>query len=259
MPQTLAENGSRDGQPTPLSRSAVKLGIVCPMANEGEQAVSFCRAVLEECPGFREVVFFAVFDRVTRDNSLERMRELERSEARLRVVWAPENRCVVDAYLRGYKEALAAGCDWILEIDAGFSHQPRDIPNFFDAMKPGMDCVFASRFLRAGSFEDSSTKRRLVSWGGTLLANLLLGTRQTDMTSGFELFTRAALQMVLDRGIESRAHFFQTEIRTYCRNLRWVEVPITYRAASPRLGSSSLKEAFRQLWRLYRLRLKGEL
>jgi len=259
MPQTLAENGHRDGQPTPPARSAVKLGIVCPMANEGEQAVAFCRAVLEECPGFREVVFFAVFDRVTHDNSLDRMRELERSEPRLRVLWAPENRCVVDAYLRGYKEALAAGCDWILEIDAGFSHQPRDIPNFFDAMKAGMDCVFASRFLRAGGFEDSSTKRRLVSWGGTLLANLLLGTRQTDMTSGFELFTRDALQMVLDRGIESRAHFFQTEIRTYCRNLRYVEVPITYRAASPRLGGSSLKEAFRQLWRLYRLRLKGEL
>ena len=227
------------------------------MANEGDDAVAFCEAVLGHCSGFRKVIFFAVFDRVSRDSSLDQMRNLERTEPRLRVVWAPENRCVVDAYLRGYRKALDVGCDWILEIDAGFSHQPREIPQFFDAMEEGMDCVFGSRTL--GSFKDSSMKRRLVSGGGTALANLLLGTRQTDMTSGFELFSRATLKMLIDRGIQSKAHFFQTEIKTYCRNLHYVEVPITYRAASPRLSSSALADAFRQLWRLFQLRLGGHL
>jgi len=241
------------------SRSDVHLGIVCPMANEGDDAVRFCRAVLQECQGFRVVTFFAVFDKVTQDRSLELMRALEQHEPQLRVLWAPENRCVVDAYLRGYNEALAAGCNWILEIDAGFSHQPSDIPQFFAAMETGADCVFGSRFLHEGGFERSSLKRRFVSWGGTALANLLLGTRQTDMTSGFEMFSSETLRMVIAQGIQSRAHFFQTEIKTYCRNLKFVELPITYRAASPRLGSSSLKEAFTQLWRLSQLRLKGEL
>jgi dolichol-phosphate mannosyltransferase len=255
--QISSENASGELKPAALVRSTINLGIVCPMANEGDLATVFCQEVLKNCPGFKKVTFFAVFDRVTKDESLDRMRELESSEPRLRVVWAPENRCVVDAYMRGFKEALAAGCDWILEIDAGFSHQPADIPQFFDAMEQGMDCVFASRSL--GRFKDSSLKRRFVSWGGTVLANLLLGTRQTDMTSGFELFTARTLRMVLDRGIQSRAHFFQTEIKTYCRNLRFVEVPITYRAASPRLGSSAIAEAFQQLWRLFRLRLKEQL
>jgi dolichol-phosphate mannosyltransferase len=238
-------------------RSAVRLGIVCPMANEGAAAARFCEAVLDECSGFENVTFFAVFDRATTDDSLDRMRALESREPRLRVVWAPEDRCVVDAYLRGYREALEAGSDWILEIDAGFSHQPSDIPQFFDAMERGMDCVFGSRFL--GAFESSSRKRQLVSWGGTLLANLLLETRQTDMTSGFELFSRRALEAVLARGIHSRAHFFQTEIKTYCRKLDFVEVPITYRAASPRLGRGALGDAFRQLGRLFLLRVRGEL
>jgi dolichol-phosphate mannosyltransferase len=255
--QVLPNDGSGNLQRTALTRGAVKLGIVCPMANEGDDAVAFCRAVLEQCSGFERVTFFAVFDRANKDTSLDQMRELEKTEPRLRVVWAPEDRCVVDAYLRGYKEALDSGSDWILEIDAGFSHQPGDIPQFFDAMERGMDCVFGSRFI--GRFEKSSLKRRFISWGGTLLANLLLGTRQTDMTSGFELFSRETLLMVLGRGIQSRAHFFQTEIKTYCRGLKFVEVPITYRAASPRLGSSALKEALRQLWRLFRLRLKEQL
>jgi dolichol-phosphate mannosyltransferase len=255
--QTQAQDDSVIAQPTALLRSAVELGIVCPMANEGDKAVAFCQAVLEQCSGFRKVTFFAVFDRVTKDESLDLMRALERSEPRLRVVWAPENRCIVDAYLRGYKEALDAGSDWILEIDAGFSHQPGDIPQFFCAMEQGMDCVFGSRFI--GRFEKSSLKRRFVSWGGTALANLLLGTRQTDMTSGFELFSRETLSKVIGRGIQSRAHFFQTEIKTYCRNLKFVEVPITYRAASPRLSASAIKESFRQLWRLFQLRLKEQL
>ena len=93
-----------------LKRNLVGLGVVCPMANEGDEAAAFCQAVLQRCLGFKKVTFFAVFDRVTKDSSVDQMRLLENSEPRLRVVWAPENRCVVDAYLRGYKEALDDSC-----------------------------------------------------------------------------------------------------------------------------------------------------
>jgi dolichol-phosphate mannosyltransferase len=79
------------------------------------------------------------------------------------------------------------------------------------------------------------------------------------MTSGFELFSREVLEMVLARGIQSRAHFFQTEIKTYCRNLKITEVPIHYRSPSPRLTGSAVTEALRQLRRLFRLRLAGQL
>ena len=99
--QALTKDESATAQRRVLLRDAVKLGIVCPMANEGAQAVAFCKAVLEQCNGFERVTFFSVFDRVSKDSSLDEMRELERTEPRLHVVWAPENRCVVDAYMRG--------------------------------------------------------------------------------------------------------------------------------------------------------------
>src|SRR5262249_23600817 len=157
--------------------------------------------------------------------------QMAQKESRLHVVWAPEDRCAVDAYVRGYKEALAAGCDWILEIDGGFSHQPEDIPQFFAKLGEGYDCIFGSRFGLGGSISDSSWKRWIVSRGGTLITNWVLGTSLTDMTSGFQFFSRRALQMVLDRGIESRGHFFQTEIKFYCSQLRIAEVPIHYKSA----------------------------
>jgi len=254
---TEMPNIGRISEPPYLRRAAIRLGVVCPMANEGDEAVSFCKDVLDQCTGFKQVTFFAVFDRVTTDSSLEQMRDLARIEPRLSVVWAPENRSAVDAYQRGYREALESGSDWILEIDAGYSHLPSDIPQFFDAIEQGMDCVFGSRIL--GSFGKSPLKRRFISMGGTVLTNAVLGTRQTDMTSGFEMFTRQALQSVLDRGIKSKAHFFQTEIKTYCRKMRIVEVPISYQVASPRLKFAAVKDAFRQLGRLFKMRLKGQI
>lgn len=236
--------------------AGISLGIVCPMANEGSEGVRFVREVLEQCAGFREVRFFAVLDRATTDNSVDLLREYSQTEPRLAVIWAPENRCAVDAYVRGYREAIAAGADWILEIDAGFSHRPADIPQFFTTMLQGYDCVFGSRFMPGGSIRRSSLKRYFISRFGTLLTNLLLGTRLHDMTSGFEMFSHSALQMVLEHGIRSRAHFFQTEIKVCCRNLKITEVPIQYEAASPRLRSSAVKEALAELWRLYRMRIR---
>ncbi|MHC4722567.1 MAG: glycosyltransferase family 2 protein, partial [Planctomycetota bacterium] len=164
----------------------ISLGIVCPMANERATAVEFVNAVLARCEEFREVIFFAILDNVCKDGTTELLREFQKEQAQLNVVWAPEDRCVVDAYIRGYREALGAGCDWILEIDAGFSHQPADIPRFFDKMLEGYDCVFGSRFCKGGSMTESPFGRRIVSHGGTICANILLGTKLTDMTSGFE-------------------------------------------------------------------------
>jgi dolichol-phosphate mannosyltransferase len=131
------------------------------------------------------------------------------------------------------------------------------MPGLFAKMEEGYDCVFGSRFCEGGSIQESSLLRYWVSYGGTFLTNLLLGTKLHDMTSGFELFTRDALQFVLQQGIRSRGPFFQTEIKAYCRRLHIAEVPIRYRAASHAVGRAAVKDALKNLWRLFRLRLAG--
>ena len=245
-------------QPAPYSQ--VRLGIVCPMANEAASAARFVDAVLAECDRhpFAAVAFFAVVDLVSRDDTRAVLGELAAREARLRVVWAPETRGVADAYFRGYREAIAARCDWILEIDAGFSHSPADIGAFFEAMAEGRDCVFGSRFI-AGGANLGSRRRRFVSRGGTILTNTLLGTRIADMTSGFELFSRPVLEDILKTGLLSHGPFFQTEIKAYCRNLRIAEVPIRYDAGNHHVGRNAIAESLLNLGRLFVRRLTGRL
>ncbi len=241
------------------ARHDFHLGIVCPMANESGNVRQFIPAVLAECRGFAKVSFFAVLDNKSTDGTLGVVRAMEPQFPQLVVVWAPENRCVVDAYVKGYREALAGGCDWILEIDAGFSHQPPQIPQFFETMSQGYDCVFGSRFCKGGRYTDANLKRFVISRGGSILTNLLLGTKLKDMTSGFELFSAEALRMVLDKGIRSRGHFFQTEIKAFCRGPRITEVPITFSCPSSNVNSAILRDAIVNLWRLFGMRLRGTL
>lgn len=231
------------------------------MANEEATAEDFIDHVLKRCDqtGFASIKFFVIIDPASRDRTLALLQAHSAEQPRLKVIWAPENQSVVDAYVRGYHEAMAAGCDWILEIDAGFSHQPSDIPRFFATMSEGYECVFGSRFITNGRFENAPRQRYWICRGGTLITNLLLGTKLTDMTSGFELFSRSALESVLKRGINSRGPFFQTEIKTYCRDLRVAEVAIHYRSPSHNLDRKSITDAFSNLWRLFRLRLSGRL
>jgi dolichol-phosphate mannosyltransferase len=237
----------------------IKLGIVCPMANESQTAQEFIRQVIERCKNFKSIIFFSILDNKCSDGTYQLLKDWQQKPSELNLIWAPENKCLVDAYVRGYHETLNAGCDWILEIDAGFSHKPEDIPQFFNMMAQGYDCVFGSRYHRSGSFTKAPWTRRFISKTGSILTNVLLGTKLKDMTSGFELFTSEALRKVLDMGIKSRAHFFQTEIKVYCRKLKYAEVPIQYSEPSENVNVTVLLDAFRNLLRLFLMRLKGSL
>jgi dolichol-phosphate mannosyltransferase len=126
-------------------------------------------------------------------------------------------------------------------------------------MQEGYDCVFGSRFCPGGAMMNSSWRRYALSYGGTLLANTLLGTSLTDMTSGFQLFQRQALQAVLRSGIRSHGPFFQTEMKAHCRQMNVTEVPIQYQSPTHAVGSAALGDALLNLGRLLWARVAGRL
>lgn len=227
--------------------SRPKFGVLTPLANEEATIDDFLDRVLVHLLAPDRV--FCVLDNMCKDRTRDIVARRSKNEARVVLVWAPQNRCVMDAYFAGYRAAFADGCEWILEMDGGLSHLPEQIPQFLAAMSEGYDYVGGSRYL-PGGFHHSPLNRVLVSRGGTWLARWLLRARMTDMTSGFECFNRQAMALVLEKGVRSRANFFQTEIRHMMHNLRWKEVPITYRNDNYHLGRSSIREALRILWSL---------
>jgi dolichol-phosphate mannosyltransferase len=226
-----------------------KLGVVIPLANERDTIDALLSRVTAQLAPHDEI--YCVLDRVSTDGTRDLIEAFGQRDRRVRCVWAPENRCVVDAYFRGYREALAGDCDWILEMDGGLSHLPEEMPRFLAAMASGTQFAPGSRFVTGGAYRGRWT-RKCISLGGSLLARLMLGTKMVDMTSGFECFSRAAMQHVVDHGVRSRAHFFQTEIRYLLSTWSWQEIPITYSNPSDGVGAGTIAEALKNLWRLAR-------
>jgi dolichol-phosphate mannosyltransferase len=227
------------------------------MANEEDDFDPFIAELVKVLDNLQGGKVFLVVDTVSKDRTLKLCRDLSDRDNRFVTVWAPENRNVVDAYLRGYREALSDGIDIIIEMDAGLSHDPRALPMFLRVLNEGNECAFGSRFINGGSIFASNWRRTFLSRFGTLLANILLGTRMYDMTSGFQGFHAGIVQSFIDYPLLSRAHFYQTELRYLLRHTRYAEIPIHYRAPSPSVSRKAVANSLSVLWHYFLLRLQG--
>jgi dolichol-phosphate mannosyltransferase len=201
---------------------------------------------------------YLVVDNVSKDNTLELCIDLSSKDSRFITVWAPGNKNVVDAYLSGYREAIRNKHEFIIEMDAGMSHDPATLPEFLRALNEGYDCVFGSRFIAGGSIRDSNWKRYFLSKCGTILSNLLLGSKMHDMTSGYQGFSAMIVERFLDYELLSKAHFYQTELRYLLRKTRHVEIPIHYKAPSPSISKKAIYNSLYVLFYYFILRLKGK-
>lgn len=228
------------------------------MANEEEDFVEFIKAVLFVIDELQPGKIYLIVDKASKDRTLELCQEVSDKDPRFVTVWSPENRNVVDAYVKGLRVAYEGGHDIIIEMDAGLSHDPRAIPMFLRVLNEGNDCAFGSRFINGGSMGDSPFKRQLLSRTGTVLARLLLGAGLKDMTSGYQGFHRDIVGLILEHKFRAIGHFYQTELRYLLRKKRIFEVPIHYQAPSPRVNPKSVRNSIDTLWYLFIRRITGK-
>jgi dolichol-phosphate mannosyltransferase len=127
---------------------------------------------------------------------------------------------------------------------------------FLRVLNEGNECAFGSRFINGGSICDSNWKRTFLSRFGTILSNLLLGTKMYDMTSGYQGFHANIVEKFVEYGLLSKAHFYQTELRFLLRKSRYAEIPIHYRAPSPSVSKKAIYNSFNVLFHYFVLRLK---
>ncbi|MCR5688116.1 MAG: glycosyltransferase [Lachnospiraceae bacterium] len=224
-----------------------KIIIVMPVANEEKTMGSVIEKIL--ALPYDNLSLYPVVDSYSKDSTEEIIRSYEHT-GRVKCIFYKESRGVISCYLEGYRRALEDGADCVLEMDGGGSHQPEEIPQFVEKLEEGYDCVLGSRFIKGGEMSHQPLYRRILSSGGTVLANLVLGTKLKDMTSGFEGFQADVLKrMNLDRFL-STGHMYQTEMRFYCRGLNCIEVPIHYIGGESSLKASSVAEALKILFAL---------
>ena len=162
------------------------------------------------------------------------------------------------AYVAGFRWALAEGAELVLEMDCDFSHDPTDVPRLIAAAEDA-DLVLGSRYAPGGGTANWGLVRRIVSRGGCLYAQAVLGLGVRDLTGGFKCFRRAVLEAIDLDALSAHGYAFQIETtyRVTRAGFRVQEVPITFverRAGASKMTGSIVTEA---IWRVPVLRLRA--
>jgi len=135
------------------------------------------------------------------------------------------------AYIAGFKYCLEKGYEYIVEMDADFSHDPNDLPRLISACENGADLSVGSRYVKGGKVENWPLLRILISFFASLYVRTVLWLNVRDTTAGFVCYNRRVLEKIDLDGIEFIGYAFQIEMKYKAKKagFKIVEVPITFR------------------------------
>ena len=148
---------------------------------------------------------------------------------RLHLLTRPVKEGTAAAYIAGFKWGMSRDYDAFLQFDGDFSHNPKYMPEMLEAVKT-YDIVIGSRNIKGGGVEGWPLSRNIISRGGSLYSRLILSCPVKDLTGGYNLWRREALEKIgLDR-IISKSYSLQIELkyRAFCAGCSVKEIPILF-------------------------------
>jgi dolichol-phosphate mannosyltransferase len=228
----------------------MKSTVIVPTYNERENIVLLVPELLALPVG----VNVLVVDDNSPDSTGLIADEMSAKNSRVSVIHRPGKLGLGTAYIAGFKQALAAGSERILTMDADYSHHPRYIPAMIERSQM-VDLVIGSRYVRGGGAVDSPAMRRLLSYGANAFAKIMLGLDAMDCTAGFRCYRREVLESIDLDSIFSNGYSFLIEMLYQVQRRGWkvAEVPIQF--MDRRLGASKISrnEINRALYTVLRL------
>jgi dolichol-phosphate mannosyltransferase len=162
------------------------------------------------------------------------------------------------AYLAGFTWALERHYDFVIEMDADFSHDPKFLPEFLKAAGDA-DLVIGSRYKSGVNVINWPMSRLLLSIGANQYARWITGLPLSDSTGGFKCFRRAVLEAIDFSRVRSNGYAFQIEMsyRAWRKGFRLVEIPIVFTdriEGQSKMNKRIVREA---IWMVWWLRLRG--
>lgn len=232
----------------------MNISVVLPTYNEAENIVHLVPALLALPLDLRVIV--------VDDNSPDGTGQLADQLAtahpnRVHIIHRAGKLGLGTAYLAGFRHAFDLNTDFILTMDADFSHAPKHIPEMA-ALTDRADLIIGSRYVAGGGAVDSPPLRRFISQGANWAAHLCLGLKARDCTAGFRLYRQAVLRSIPLEQIFSSGYSFLIEMLYLVEERGWrvAEAPILFH--DRRLGQSKISrnEIFRAMYTVSRLAVR---
>ncbi len=241
-PQLLMTTGAQ-----PMALDCI---VIVPTYNEAENIGQLLPQILAQSR-FRVLVV----DDSSPDGTGAQVAAMSRDDPRIGLLSRAGKLGLGSAYIAGFRQALAEGAEYIFEMDADFSHDPRYLPTLLAAAEQGHDLVIGSRYVPGGGTTDWGLIRRIISRGGNIYAGIILGLPIADSTGGFRCYRRRVLATIDLGAVRSNGYAFQIEMAYRVRRAGFTigEVPIIFpdrRVGNSKMSRRIVIEALVNVWRL---------
>lgn len=221
--------------------------VIIPTYNEIENIESIIRAVFRQSPDIN----LLIVDDNSPDKTALKVKALQiEFPHKLFLEVRREKAGLGTAYIHGFKWSLKKGYDYIFEMDADFSHDPKDLIRLYNACKQGgADLAIGSRYLNnTVNVVNWDMKRLLMSYFASKYVKLITRMRIHDTTAGFICYKRQVLQAINLDGIRFIGYAFQIEMKfkAYLKGFNIVEVPVIFKdrtVGKSKLSSGIISEA----------------
>ncbi len=224
--------------------------IIIPTYDEKDNVRPIANAVLSNVP--EAGVLFV--DAASPDGTGALLDQMTREDSRIHVIHQSGKQGLGRAYIEGFQWALARHYQYIFEMDADFSHDPTELPNFLRVAQ-NADLVLGSRYINGIRITNWPLSRLLLSMGGALYVRTITGMPFSDPTGGFKCFRRCVLEAIDLTRICSNGYSFQIEMThaAWMNGFAIAEIPITFvdrRSGYSKMNSRIFREALWMVWSL---------
>ncbi len=228
----------------------MKAIVVIPTYNERDNVVRLAAEILRQ----HQSLSILFVDDNSPDGTGQMLDQLAAGDDRIRVMHRTGKLGLGSAYRDGFRNALESGADYIIEMDADFSHDPAQLQVFIDTIQ-GCDLVVGSRYLNGVSVVNWPIRRLMLSYFASVYTRFVTGLDLMDCTSGFKCFRRETIQAIDMDMVKSDGYSFQIEMNYRCaeKGLKIVEVPIIFidrHAGSSKMSKKIVREAVVMVWKL---------
>ncbi|MBI5695197.1 MAG: polyprenol monophosphomannose synthase [Nitrospirae bacterium] len=203
----------------------MKALVIIPTYNERDNIETIVADILSRAEGIEVLVV----DDNSPDGTGRLADEMAAKDPRVHVKHRAGKLGLGSAYIEGFKYAISKKYDYVFEMDADYSHDPAELPNFLAAVKDA-DVVVGSRYVGGVRILNWPIKRLMLSYGASVYTRTITGLKLIDCTSGFKCFRREVLESIdLDR-VHSDGYSFQIEMSFLCQNKGYTlkEIPIVF-------------------------------
>jgi dolichol-phosphate mannosyltransferase len=214
----------------------VRVLVVLPTYNEAATIESILDRVRTALPDTSVLVV----DDGSPDGTAKIAADVGGRSGNVEVLSRPEKLGLGSAYRDGFAWGLARGYEAFVEMDSDFSHDPDALPSILAPLEQGYEVCIGSRYVPGGSIPNWSLLRRMLSRGGNIYADVLLGLGVRDSTAGFRAYTASVLRRIDLRTVRAESYGFQIEMtfRAMKAGARIREVPIRF--VDRELGTSKM-------------------